>query len=187
MRPVSREEWSLRVTIDTGLKADLETLTNLLSHTSGGDLAAVLHEAIRCGIEKHGKRKGAVKPARERPPTPSEKADLVPGARAIPAAVRRQVWERDGGCCTWTSKDGRRCGSRWKLEIDHILPVALGGASTVENLRLCCRLHNLLHAEHVFGREHMARFATCSTHPGMSASEQRRLATTGHSVTARDR
>ena len=44
------------------------------------------------------------------------------------------------------------------LELDHIEPVALGGRSTVDNLRLCCRSHNSLHAEHVFGREHMDQF-----------------------------
>jgi 5-methylcytosine-specific restriction endonuclease McrA len=44
------------------------------------------------------------------------------------------------------------------LELDHIVPVALGGRSTVDNLRLCCRAHNTLHAEQVFGREHMDQF-----------------------------
>ncbi|WP_371869309.1 HNH endonuclease [Anaeromyxobacter diazotrophicus] len=44
------------------------------------------------------------------------------------------------------------------LELDHIHPVALGGRSTADNLRLVCRTHNSLHAEQVFGREHMDRF-----------------------------
>ncbi|HYS81786.1 MAG TPA: HNH endonuclease, partial [Anaeromyxobacteraceae bacterium] len=57
---------SMRATLDREMKADLETLASLLSHTKGSDLAAVLHEAIRCGIEKHGKRKGAVEPERTR-------------------------------------------------------------------------------------------------------------------------
>jgi len=160
MRPISREE----------LKGDLETLRSLLSHKAGGDLAAVLREAVRCAIEKHGKRKGAVKPARERAAIAGEKSAPTPGARSIPAAVRRLVWERDGGCCTWKGSDGRRCGSRWKLEMDHIHPVALGGASTPENLRILCARHNALHAAQIFGREHMERFAKRSTHPGMSGS-----------------
>ncbi len=64
MRAISEGQWSLRVTVDRACKDDLETLSMLLSHkVPKGDLAAVLHEAIRCGIEKHGKRKGAVKPA----------------------------------------------------------------------------------------------------------------------------
>jgi len=37
------------------------------------------------------------------------------------------------------------------LEIDHILPQAKGGASTVDNLRVRCRAHNRLAAEEEFG------------------------------------
>ena len=125
-----------------------------------GNLAGVLKEALRCAIEKHGKRKGAVKPARSRtrsaaPPAEKNSASLP---TSIPAEVRRQVWERDGGRCAWTAPDGTRCGSRWQLELNHVQPRALGGPSTLENLRLRCRAHNLLHAEHLFGRGHMDRY-----------------------------
>jgi HNH endonuclease len=161
LRPISADRWSLRVTLDAQAKTDLETLASLLNHAKGRDLAAVLHEAIRCGIERHGRRKGAVSPARTRsaPELPASEAP-PPGIReTIPAHVRREVWLRDGGRCAWTSADGHRCGSRWKLELDHVLPVARGGASTADNLRIVCKSHNLLHAEQTFGREHMARFA----------------------------
>ena len=132
-----------------------ETLAALLSHKiRKGDLAAVLHEAIRCGIEKHGKRKGAVRPARK--VAPRTAAPKNPAA--IPAEVRRQVWERDGGRCSWAGPDGRRCDSRWQVEVDHIDAAGRGGAATLENLRLACKQHNLLHAERVYGREFMERY-----------------------------
>ncbi|ABS27236.1 HNH endonuclease [Anaeromyxobacter sp. Fw109-5] len=157
-RAVSESDWSLRVTIDRGCKEDLETLTALLSHKiPDGDLAAVLREAIRCAIEKHGRRKGAVAPQRQRgtdrEPRPS--AESAAPTSTIPAIVRREVWKRDGGRCAWVAPDGRRCNSRWQLELDHIHPQALGGPSTVENLRVACKSHNLLHAEQTYGREHM--------------------------------
>jgi len=114
----------------------------------------VLHEAIRCGLEKHGKRKGAVKPGRR----PAPKAASGKRPAAISAEVRRQVWERDGGRCAWKAPDGRRCGSRWQVEVDHVQPPPLGGTSDLANLRLLCRRHNLLHAEEVYGRGFMARF-----------------------------
>jgi hypothetical protein len=124
MRAVSEGQWSLRATIDRACKDDLETLTMLLSHkVPRGDLGAVLHEAIRCGLEKYGKRKGAVKPARKVAPKATPSKDPA----AIPAEVRRQVWERDGGRCAFTGPDGRRCGSRWKLEVDHVMPPSRGG------------------------------------------------------------
>jgi hypothetical protein len=154
-RPVTGDTFSLRVTIDAACKADLDELRDLLSHARGGDLAAVLHEAVRCGLEKHGKRRGAVEPRRARA-APSDEVASDPAA--IPAVVRRAVWKRDGGRCTFVSADGRRCGSTWKLELDHVQAAALGGPPTLANLRLRCRPHNLLHAEETFGRAHMAQF-----------------------------
>ena len=75
----------------------------------------------------------------------------VPGSRSryIPAAVRREVCRRDEGCCSYVDRDsGRRCGSRYRLEIDHIVPFALGGANECSNLRLRCGAHHKLrHAQ----------------------------------------
>jgi hypothetical protein len=61
------------------------------------------------------------------------------------------VWNRDGGQCTFVSECGKRCPARSPLEFDHIVEVARGGASTVENLRLRCRGHNQYTAEQTFG------------------------------------
>jgi 5-methylcytosine-specific restriction endonuclease McrA len=164
VEPVAEDRWSVRVTLDADGKTDLETLRALLSHKiPNGELGAVLHEAIRCGIEKHGRRKGASAPAQGRRrgggrPTRSEPVSTQPPSHYIPAGVRREVWKRDGGRCTFVGPDGGRCNSRWQLEFDHVTPTALGGCSTVENVRLRCRAHNMLHAEHVHGREHMDTF-----------------------------
>jgi 5-methylcytosine-specific restriction endonuclease McrA len=69
----------------------------------------------------------------------------------IPAHVRREVWERDGGRCTFVLASGEPCGSTHQLELDHIVPRARGGASTVEALRIRCRGHNLAEARRVLG------------------------------------
>ena len=64
-------------------------------------------------------------------------------SRYIPAPVRREVWRRDGGCCSYVDPhSGRRCGSRFLLELDHIVPFALGGSAEPENLRLHCSAHH---------------------------------------------
>ena len=64
-------------------------------------------------------------------------------SRYIPAPVRREVWRRDGGCCSYVDPcSGRRCGSRFLLEIDHIVPFALGGDAQPSNLRLHCSAHH---------------------------------------------
>jgi hypothetical protein len=55
----------------------------------------------------------------------------VPARVAIPSELRRAVFERDGGRCA-------ECGSNFDLQYDHVLPVSLGGATTIENLQLLC-------------------------------------------------
>lgn len=53
----------------------------------------------------------------------------------IPERVRVEVWRRDGGKCA-------RCGSREKLEYDHIVPISKGGSNTARNIELLCEKHN---------------------------------------------
>lgn len=53
----------------------------------------------------------------------------------IPESVRIEVWRRDGGKCA-------RCGSREKLEYDHIVPISKGGSNTARNIELLCEKHN---------------------------------------------
>ncbi len=53
----------------------------------------------------------------------------------IPESVRIEVWRRDGGKCA-------RCGSREKLEYDHIVPISKGGSNTARNIELLCENHN---------------------------------------------
>lgn len=50
-------------------------------------------------------------------------------------SVRNAVWRRDRGQCT-------ECGSREKLEYDHIVPVSKGGSNTARNIELLCESCN---------------------------------------------
>lgn len=54
-----------------------------------------------------------------------------PTRTLVPTELRRAVFERDGGRCV-------ECGGNFDLQYDHILPVAHGGATTLENLQLLC-------------------------------------------------
>jgi 5-methylcytosine-specific restriction endonuclease McrA len=49
----------------------------------------------------------------------------------IPDDVKQMVWMRDGGSC-------RHCGAQAELQFDHIIPVAMGGSSSAENLQILC-------------------------------------------------
>jgi hypothetical protein len=54
-----------------------------------------------------------------------------PKRERIPEAVRIAVWRRDQARCG-------RCGSRERLEYDHIVPIDLGGSNTARNIELLC-------------------------------------------------
>ena len=95
---------------------------------------------------------GAVGPVERSPALQRHLAALrccgaVPGSRSryIPVAVKREVWRRDQGRCSYVDPhSGRRCGSRYRLEIDHVVPFALGGRTELFNLRVRCRAHHRL-------------------------------------------
>jgi hypothetical protein len=59
-----------------------------------------------------------------------------PRREAIPRAVQREVWQRDGGRCV-------ECASKEKLCFDHIVPFSRGGSNVVRNLQLLCEKCNL--------------------------------------------
>ena len=59
--------------------------------------------------------------------------DRAGGPRRVPIPhdIRRAVFERDGGRCV-------ECDADFDLQYDHVIPVAHGGATSVENLQLLC-------------------------------------------------
>jgi hypothetical protein len=68
----------------------------------------------------------------DEPVTPS---DGRPRRQPIPERVRHEVWRRDQGRCV-------DCGSRERLEYDHIIPVSRGGSNTARNIELRCEACN---------------------------------------------
>ncbi len=84
---------------------------------------------------------------------------ISPGSGHIPIHIKRQVWKNsDGSCSHADPRTGQRCTSRFKLEIDHIIPRALGGTNDINNLRLVCRAHNQWAAIQQLGFEKMEPF-----------------------------
>src|SRR3990167_6521356 len=63
-----------------------------------------------------------------------ENVDRLP-REPISESVRLFVWQRDGGQCV-------KCGSRERLEFDHIIPLAAGGSNTERNIQLLCEACN---------------------------------------------
>lgn len=146
------ERVRLELAISRRTHDNLRYLRSLLSHSiPSGDLASVLDRAIRIAIQAVENRKFA---ATTRPRAAAPRRQAI-RPRTIPAEVRRAVWRRDLGECTFVSENGRRCASRRFLEFDHVDPFARGGRTTVENTRLRCRTHNQYEAERTFGKAFM--------------------------------
>lgn len=102
---------------------------------------------------------------------PRPAATQTPGSRQVPAAVKREVWARDGGRCAFVGHAGR-CTERGFLEFHHVVPFADGGATDAANLQIRCRSHNAYESEEWSGplraRERTAAYATGELGPGPS-------------------
>ncbi|MGE5084978.1 MAG: HNH endonuclease [Bacillota bacterium] len=69
------------------------------------------------------------------------------GRHYISVHTKRKLFAQAQHCCEYKdSKTHRRCNSKYKLEIDHRQPVALGGVNDFSNLRVLCQTHNALAA-----------------------------------------
>lgn len=163
--PLAPGRFELRCTLGQQAHDQLHHARALLGHAiPDGDLAKVLERAIE-QLVRTLEQKSITAPARKRSSRPSS------DPRHIPAHIRREVWQRDGGRCTFTSEVGQRCPAESRLEFDHVRPVARGGASTTDNLRLRCRAHNQFDAEQMFGAGFMQakrKEAATSRAPGVA-------------------
>ncbi|MBI4924757.1 MAG: HNH endonuclease, partial [Bdellovibrio sp.] len=75
-----------------------------------------------------------------------------PKRLAIPTHIKRAVWRRDRGCCTYISPiTGKQCLSTFGLEFEHKVPVSKNGLSDETNITLHCRKHNIQKAIEIFG------------------------------------
>jgi len=157
-KPLSPNRFALDFTISRETHDRMRYFQSLIGVSN--DLADTFDRALEIAIRKVEKRKfGAATRSRNRD-------NRSQNPRYIPMDVRRAVWMRDEGRCTFASEAGRRCTVTGNVEFDHVIPVARGGIATVDNLRLLCRAHNQYEAERLMGvglmerkREQGERFA----------------------------
>ena len=161
--PTAPQRHLFQCAIGEGVRAMLEEARDLMSHQNPcGKYEAILVEALLLLIPALKKRKFATSGT---------------GARRMTAEVKEEVYERDGGRCTWVGETGRRCNSTWQVEFGHIIDVACGGDSSAGNIRCLCRAHNQLEAEQRFGAgfmEEKRRQAAEARRAGRQAAEARR-------------
>jgi 5-methylcytosine-specific restriction endonuclease McrA len=147
---LAKDRYLLRVTLNSETYAKLKRAQQLMSHSvRDGNPAVILDKALDllvAGLER-AKIANVRRPRAQRMVRPSPSSS---GSRHIPAALRREVWARDGGRCAFVGTRGR-CTETARLELHHVTPFARGGPTGVDNLALRCRAHNVYESEQIFG------------------------------------
>jgi hypothetical protein len=116
--PLGAERYRVQFTADREMHAQLEELRALMRHQiPDGDIGKILAKAVASLLKQVRKQKFA-ETAAPRSARTSRSTSETP-SRHIPAAIRRAVWQRDDGRCTYVSAGGRRCNAREFVEFDH--------------------------------------------------------------------
>jgi hypothetical protein len=168
--PLTEETFKIQFTASRAFRDKLRQAQDLLRHrVPDGDLASILGKALDLLIDDVKKERFAAG-RKERQP-PREEAGNAP-SRHIPDAIKRAVYERDGGQCTFADERGRRCVETGALEFDHIDGFARTRRHDIDRIRLLCRAHNQYAADQAYGRAFMAQARagreSSSTCPGTS-------------------
>ena len=150
-RQVTADLCEVRFLMTDKMRTKLETVRSLLGHEAidlgYAELFEVMAELSAAKLEekKFGKKASQI----GKTPTPELRKEGVEdfhskNMRYIPKKLKAAVWHRDQGkCCN--------CDGTRHLNFDHIKPIAVGGETNLENLRLLCFHCNQRHAVKTFG------------------------------------
>lgn len=141
VEPLGPNRYKLQVTISQEAHEILRRIQALIRHVNpSADPAPIVERGLQLLLADLERRRTA---QTERP---HRVTACRSGTRYVPAHVRRAVWRRDGGRCAFIGSSGR-CPERSLLEFHHVVPYAEGGATTIANLELRCRSHNVFEVE----------------------------------------
>jgi len=153
--PLSEETFKFQFTGSRACHDKFRQAQDLLRHRiPDGDLATIVEKALDLLIEQVKKERFAT--GRKARPAPADEADAAT-SRHVPDAIKREVFERDGGRCTFTDEHGGRCGETGALEFDHLDGFARTHLHRADRIRLLCRAHNQHAADQMYGRAFMER------------------------------
>jgi 5-methylcytosine-specific restriction endonuclease McrA len=161
--PKTAEQSRVHITVSRAFLRKLEAARDALSHSHpGASEDEILEAGLDLLLERAAKRKGLVKKPRKSPAAPrqarTERDGSARDGRYVPAHIRRAVWQRDGGRCQFPLEGGGICGSTYRVQLDHVVPWARGGSSTIDNLRCACDVHNRQAARQAYGDAVMDRY-----------------------------
>lgn len=153
IKVVTETSSKLETVVDQRVLDKLERIRQLASHKLKSQSMAELIEFLAdLGLEKlEVKKPKTITPPAE-PEANLSKPDLVSSSRYIPVEMRRRLLDRAQHRCELVdAKSKHRCEAKRFLQVDHIVPLALGGKTNFENLRILCSTHNQWAATQYFG------------------------------------
>jgi 5-methylcytosine-specific restriction endonuclease McrA len=155
IKPLAPEIYKFQFTASRACHDKFRQAQDLLRHrVPNGDVARIFEKALDLLIEQVKKERFAT--ARKARQSPTRSVDES-CSRHIPDAIKREVFERDGGRCTFSDERGRRCPETGALEFDHRDGFARTHLHRADRIRLLCRSHNQHAAEQMYGRAFMER------------------------------
>jgi hypothetical protein len=123
----SENSYEIKITIDEETHDLIKELKRL---SQNEELNILIKSALKTHLELKKKKKFALT-LKATPAAGVQNMNPSISLKRIPSAqIKRAVYKRDRVC--------QKCGSPHHLNVDHIKPYSLHGASTLENLRLLC-------------------------------------------------
>ena len=158
--PLATDTFKFQFTASRACHDKLRQAQDLLRHrVPDGDVATIFEKALDLLIDHVKKERFATgRKARKAPNQVTDKSC----SRHIPDAIKREVFERDSGRCTFVDERGRRCAQTGALEFDHRDGFARTRLHRADRIRLLCRAHNQHAAEQMYGRAFMERARSSS-------------------------
>ncbi|MEK6774752.1 MAG: HNH endonuclease signature motif containing protein [Bdellovibrionota bacterium] len=148
VRILCGDEASLHIRLTTETLKKLDRIKNLRAHKNPGmgygelieDMCQFVLKKIDPSLRPTTTRIGSAKSIERKSAQP----------RYIPEKIKSEIYKRDHSQCSFVDKQtGRKCTSKYLLQIDHIQPVSRGGKCAVSNLQLLCQAHHKFRDQYV--------------------------------------
>ena len=130
----SDESVRVELTFTKEEMALIETARTILSNKTGGHLKDTIVEMAKVVIKQAAPRK--------------VDSTATVAVKSVTPRLKREILQRDQVCQFTDPITGRKCNSKFYLEVDHIQPRFMNGPNTNKNLRMLCKSHNIFRYMH---------------------------------------
>ena len=138
MRVIASDRVEIKFSISLNTEQKLNRVKELIGANS---LESIFDQALETLIHQEEKKRGKNKIPT--PPAAQPKQSVANNPRYIPVSFKRVLYTRSKGQCEYLDEmTSARCTSKYRLQVDHVTPLARGGTTAIENLRHLCPNHN---------------------------------------------